>query len=549
MTAAADLDPNANTDSSAARAVVLVIGPDPAADANTPRLAGRSALEHTLDRAARVPGTAAVVRIEPAAHHPANPLNPADPSAPRRAAARRWARAAWRGGLGGTTVWDELLPAAPLAAALAAHDAQAAVLVGAGWCAFDPHLAGRLLELHQSAPEAYGMTFTQAPPGLGALVVGRPLLEAMAASDATFGGALAYRPSRPALDPIGREVNLPIAAALRDTARRFVFDTPEAQRRLGALAHTLGPDFATADADTLAAATRAAEGPAPPDAFDDLPEELVIELTTRRIATGPVTVQHHVDLPDTDMDRELAMRLAAQCKDRLVTFAGLGDPVLHPHFAATVRAAAAAGAAGIHVVTDLLGPETDDALLTTLPLDVVSVALNADTAATYAKLMGLDAFGNVMRRLQGLFDTRSRGLPWVIPRLVKTTDNLTDLETFFDRWMHHVGHAVIDRAPRGGSGAGALMADLGPVPMDPPWTTPTPGQIKRRLHVQASGAVTLCAQDWHARAALGHADDAPLTALWARVNQVPLGGASPDHAPVCQRCLAWWRLRTGSPES
>ena len=391
---------------------------------------------------------------------------------------------------------------------------------------------------------------TQAPPGLGVLVVGRPLIEAMAASGATFGGALAYRPSRPALDPIGREVNLPIAAALRDTARRFIYDTPEAQHRLAAVADTLGPGFATASADAVAAAARAAEGPAPPDAFDGLPEELVIELTTRRLARGPVTPQHHADLPDADLDADLALAVAAQCKDRLVTFGGLGDPVLHPRFAQTVRAAHDAGAAGIHVVTDLLGPENHDGLLTTLPLDVVSVRLNADTAATYSDLMGVDAFAEVMRRLQGVFDARpatdrASGLPWVVPRLVKTTGNLTDLEGFFDRWMHHVGHAVIDRAPRGGCGAGALMPDLGPVPMDPPWTPPTPGQVKRRLHVRASGAVTLCADDWHGRAALGHAADAPLERLWAEVNRVPLDGATPDDAPVCRRCLAWWRLRTG----
>ena len=524
----------------APRAVVLVVGDPPP---NAPDLAGRPVLQHTLERAARVPGTASVVRVPLAT----DALHA--PGIRSRAAARRWAGAAWRGGLGGATAWDELLPAAPLAAALAEHDAQAAVLVGASWAAFDPELAGRLLALHLSAPEAYGMTFTQAPPGLGALAIGRPLLETMAASEATFGGAIAYRPSRPAMDPISREVNLPIAATLRDTARRFVFDTPEAQRRLAAVAAALGDGFGTADADQIAATARATEGPAAPDAFDDLPEELVVELTTRRLATGPVTPQHHVDLPDTDLDADDLLGVAAQCKDRLVTFGGLGDPLLHPGFADAVRAAHDAGAAGIHVVTDLLGPEELDGLLTTLPLDVISVRLNADTAATYKQLMGVDGFDDVMRRLQGLFDARTDRLPWIVPRLVKTTDNLVDMEAFFERWMHLVGHAVIDRAPRGGCGAGALMKDLGPVPMDPPWTDPVPGQVKRRLHVRATGDVTLCAQDWQARAALGHVRDAPLRELWANVNRVPLGDATPDHAPVCRRCLAWWQLRAGAVAS
>ena len=75
----------------APRAVVLVVGDPPP---NAPDLAGRPVVQHTLERAARVPGTASVVRVPLTtdAHHA--------PGIRSRAAARRWAGAAWRGGLG-----------------------------------------------------------------------------------------------------------------------------------------------------------------------------------------------------------------------------------------------------------------------------------------------------------------------------------------------------------------------------------------------------------------------------------------------------------------
>ena len=52
----------------APRAVVLVVGDPPP---NAPDLAGRPVVQHTLERAARVPGTALVVRVPLAtdAHH------------------------------------------------------------------------------------------------------------------------------------------------------------------------------------------------------------------------------------------------------------------------------------------------------------------------------------------------------------------------------------------------------------------------------------------------------------------------------------------------
>ncbi|MEM1107872.1 MAG: SPASM domain-containing protein [Planctomycetota bacterium] len=538
-------------------------------------LAGRPALWHTLQRAGRIARVGRIVVVHPPGQDPLAGIDTSyiptpietfahgdvagDNLTPRLRSARKWALSGWRGGLAGATAWDELLPARPLALAMDQFKAEAAVLVGGDWCGFDPGYADGLLDIHLDAPEAMKVTFTQAPPGLSPLVTSRAVLHDLADKQATFGGVLAYNPKRPAIDPISRECNLPIAADVRDTARRFIFDTPGSIQRLERIAETLDEDFLGADAAVITDACRGWEIEHPGHITDELPEQITIELTPIRLVNGPITPQHYVDLPRSEMDFDLACGVIAQCGGKAVTLGGLGDALLHPRWPELVKAAANAGVFGLHIETDLLSPREELAPLTELPIDIVSVRLNADTAATYAKVMGEDRLPEVMANLQWLFDRRrtvtesqnqlpgllpgvGAGLPWIIPRLVKTADTLKDMEMFFERWMQVVGHAVIERPMTLGKGSFALVPDLSPVPMDPPWKPPSPHQVKRRLTVLSDGTVTLCGQDALGRASLGNAADNSLRDLWRRVADLEIPGSS-DDSPVCRRCYDWWSLR------
>lgn len=564
-------------------------------------LAGRPVLWHTVNRAARIEGIERVIVVHPPERSPLSGIDTASfgvpvetfahdqvaggAFTPRIRSARKWALSGWRGGLGGTTAWDELLPAAPLVAALEQFRGDAAVLVGGDWCAFDQGYAAQLLKLHLGAPEAMKVTFTQAPPGLSPIVTSRAVLTDLAKNHATFGSVLAYNPRRPAVDPIGREVNLPIAATVRDTARRFIFDAPgsfpesECASRgfhpLQRAAVVLGDDFAEADAVGITDACRAWESRHPDHVFDTLPEQIAIELSPRRLANGPITPQHSIDFDRGDMDPALARGLFAQLAGKSVTLGGLGDATLHPQWADLAGAALDAEVLGLHIETDLLAdrevlaPLTENLGQAQRLIDVVSVNLNADTAATYEKAMGVDRFGEVIDTLQWLFDRRGQrtktvtsaetqnqvsgaipgaGVPWIIPRLVKTLDTLGDMESFFDRWMHLVGHAVIQRLPTGGTGPFALVPDQSPVPMDPPWKRPSPHQIKRHLTVLSDGTVTLCRQDWLGRAALGNAKDTPLLELWRNAATLDLPGET-DASPVCRRCGDWWSIHSQPREA
>jgi len=443
----------------------------------------------------------------------ADPQSLTDRTTQARLAARKWALTSWRGGFGGTTCYDELLPAGPLAQAMTEHKADAAVIVGGDWCCFDPALASRQLALHVDAPQAMKLVVTQAPPGLGAIVTSRDVLGEFAEHGAGFGGALWYNPKKPVIDPIGRDVCLPVPPGVRDTFERFIYDTPTGIAAVRALADAQGTSFDPAA--TLADF---------PDPFPDLPSpirHLTLELTPKREAIGPVAAQHYVALDRPDMPADLAVRVvqqAAAMGDCTIMLGHLGEPTLHPDLRHIVEAAREAGAFAVGVETDLLMPSDEAEALQDLPLDVIAVRFNADTSETYEAVMGVDGFTRAAKNLQRLFERRARCFgagrssgPWIVPKLVKVRQNVRELESFFDRWVTIAGHAVIERFDQGNG----LAPDLSPVPMDPPKPLPTPLD-HRCAYVLSDGKVTRERGDWLGQSAVGEVSRDSLDEIWKR---------------------------------
>lgn len=476
------------------------------------------------------------------------------------AAGRKWSLTGWRGGIGGMTSYDELLPAGPVLRLLEQHDADAAVVVRGDWCVFDPALASEQLEVYRSAPESMKLVFSQAPPGLGALVVDRLVLEGLAQHRSTIAQLLCYNPEKPALDPISRDVCVAVPTVVRDRHRRFIYDTPRSAAHLQDIAGRLGQSLRDADAEQIAACSLEVDSVCPERQLDRLPPYWTIELTPQRPAHGPITPQHHLPpggLPRKPMDTARAVDLVQQLGaqgDVSVMLGGLGDALEHDGWLKVVEAAHDAGVMGIGIETDLLCDDATIEQLRDAPVDAVSVRINADTAAVYEQLMGVDGFKTVLDNLQSLYAPGSRyyrgardglgnsggGFGWIVPRLIKVADNLRDMETFFERWMRLAGWAVIDRFDTGRG----LIPDLGPVPMQPPRPpgyAPPVHRQKRNLTVLSDGALALCGQDWLGRAALGNVADAKLIDLWRgtpRLSESLIAVEADEHA-VCERCQDW----------
>ncbi len=478
-----------------------------------------------------------------------------------RASARKWSLTAWRGGLGGATCYDELLPAASLFDAMNQFKADSVLIVGADWPIVDPLLCERVLGHHLEHTDDMQLVFTQAPPGLAGVAVGRKLLEQLAKKSASFGHVLAYNPGKPQADPIGRDVCVQIPASVRSCTKRLIYDTPGSVGMINWVASQMGEAFQSAGAEAVVEAVRGIDDETA-CGFARLPQMITLELTPRRLVDGPITPQHHVQFDRPDMALDLAKRIVAQLgKDSgiAITLGGLGDALLHEQWEDVVIAARDAGVMGIAIETDLLADRAVIERLLDAPIDVVSIRLNADTADTYRNAMDPqdkldDGFATAVKNLEWLVNERNRrtgaaqsgndgagqhaGMPWLVARMVKTPQTLGDMETFFDRWVYYGGHAVIEPAT---SGCG-LMPDQSPVHMAPP-NRGACRQISQRMTILSDGRVAQCDQDWLGRACGGDADTTPLMEVWQAMRpsrQAHKTGRWGELA-LCGNCHEWHR--------
>jgi hypothetical protein len=242
--------------------------------------------------------------------------------------------------------------------------------------------------------------------------------------------------------------------------------------------------------------------------------------------------------------------------DVALTLGGLGDPLLHEHWNQVAAAAHDAGVLSIAIETDLLvETETLDRILSA-PIDLVTIRLHADSAATYQRVHGVDRYTRVLDNIAYLMNHRTdretactpsagparHGLPWIVPRFMKTVDTLPEMETFFDRWTHFTGHAVIDPPCPGQGPQGPLMPDLGPVPMAPPRRTPC-RQLSLRLTIHSDGRVARCDQDWLAAGAPPAPPDASLADIWTCMDTLRAAhdAAQWTDLGICAPCRQWHR--------
>ncbi|MBL8746830.1 MAG: DUF115 domain-containing protein [Phycisphaerae bacterium] len=442
---------------------------------------GQPIFQRTLTRLARVPGLQGVVLItaDPerikamiadlptpltidVMHVPIETLRA---SAESIAASRLWAPTCWRGGIGGMTCYDEVFDPSLAVEAMNRFNYHAALLIGPDWCDIDPELCGEVIARHAQSPSTLPLTFTQAPPGRAgcviALELARKLAEGREAGDpgASIGALLGFNPLRPRRDPIAEACCIQIPANLRSTHRRFIADHAESD---------------------------AAE--APPLARPG-PTHLILELNTdrgRRDRSPRLSLDHAAEI------------LTQACADRQIvalTLFGRGDPLFHDELPAIIRAARAAGIAGVHVRTDAFAEESEiDALLAARP-DVISIDLYALAESTHAALTGTAHFPRTLHNTQRLLDGRRmlRGLPhpWIVPRITRRDAVYDEIEGFYDRALYFAHAGVIDPLPRAIDGQ-----RIAPLP-------PPRGAVEReagaRMFIRCDGLVIADESDPHAR--------------------------------------------------
>jgi hypothetical protein len=505
------------TDSGGTLAVVMVVDPGVSAlgcprDLGAAFLLGKSTLDLTLERLTRCRSVKRVVMLtaHPEALRRLTARAPAgltidvvgcevgvlEEHRRRVGSGRLWSRTSWRGGLGNLSCYDEVLCPAAAAPVMARLGIDAAVVVGADWALVDPELIDKTVARYRELAARSQLVFSQAPPGLGACVVGRGLVEEMAAHPGVFasiGALLGYIPAAPQADPIAKPACVGVEAVVRDCPVRLIVDSAAAGREIARALRAVGP----AAACGMNAAELATALGDPASLAGELPRLLTLDLSGEDHGLASQIV-------------ELAARQIGERADAGVTLLcaeleGVDIPGL-------VRQFRDAGVAGVHLRTRLACAEDEAVALLKSGVDVISVDVVAGTRETALALTGVDRFERVMGNLDAMLSRRGEGVPWIVPRIERRDAVYAEIERVYDVSVMRFGACVIDALERPIAGE-----RIGPLPVPE-------GVLRRRamgeVRVGADGGVRSFEGE-----ALGSLAITPLRTMWTEYAESAWRGA------------------------
>lgn len=465
-------------------------------------------------------------------------------------ASRKWSLDGWRGGVGGSTTFDEYTDCRLIEGFLrhTAIEAEVVLSVPPAAPLFDADLAARMIEHRGTNRDEARLTFTQAVPGIAGIVLDAALIKEFAAASIPVGWAFSYKPDTPTRDLIFQPACMEIPAPLRFATGRLIADTHHSERALRMLLQqSESPDLAAigqwlVDRDETG--------------VEPFPREVEIELTTddpfpnamlrprgaRVGRRGPMSL---------DLLRSVAAELS-EYDDALCVLGGFGDPLRHPEFPAVLeilRPASGGGVFGLCVRTaavDLTPPLAE--AIVAHGVDVLSVTLDAWTTELYAKLQGIessDAGGlesvrGRIDRLSELQRERSSPRPIIVPEMVKARENVQELDVFFDGWTRRVGAVNVV----GYSHFAGQLEDRSVIDMRPPVRSACK-RVRGRCLVLADGRVALCDQDFRGTHPVGRIGESPLSEIWrsAEFQRVRAGHLAGRYelSPLCAACGEWHR--------
>ena len=475
--------------------------------------------------------------------------------------ARKWTNG-WRGGLLQTCAFDHGFYAKWVVETVQQLNVDAAVLIDPAAGFLDATLLNQLLE-HADKHVESPLIFTQAAPGLCGTVLRKSLLVQLASANLHAGKFLHYQPTQPTRDPISDPSCLPVPTSVARSPHRFTLDSDRQIRLIEAaiehVANVSGaederPGFPRSLADV--SAEQLIQSMNASDSLRSIarssPREIVVEITTRRIAR-PIFLPDSAGISRQDLQlTEVASLFAeiAQIDDIHLILAGVGDPLLHPQFISIIQQARQAGINSIHIRTDLLElPQELLEFLTTPtgpdrlpPVDIVSVHIPAVSAVVYKQLMQVDGLSRVLdnvRRMVEMKWSRQSPGPIIVPVFTKCKDNLGEMDVWYDRWLAAMGSAVI----AGASDFAGQIADHSPVDMTPPNRRGC-NRLDSRMHILSDGTIVACEQDFTGLSPIAKIRSLPVLQAWAdgigALRSRHQAGDISAH-PLCGKCKDWHR--------
>ncbi|CAN5535501.1 hypothetical protein BH09PLA1_BH09PLA1_17030 [soil metagenome] len=454
-------------------------------------------------------------------------------------AARRWTDG-WRGGLLSTCDFDLGFHPEWIKELSDRMESDAIVLIDPASALVDPALVDSVIE-HASTRQHVELCFSQAPPGLGGVLLRPAMLTRLCESRIHPGRAVHYMPEAPARDPISTDACAPIATPIARSARSFRLDSHRQIVRINHASASLNGTLAASDAEAIVNRFSWTKH------VDEFPREIVIELNTNRRSAPiywPGRYQQIERQQAATIEQWTALLAEASAADDLrLTIGGAGDPLESDLLFPLIDAAKSVGVRSIHVQTDLLGddPKTVE-MLATSGIDAVSINIPAMTVETYATVMGVDGLKQVLNNIATFVRARSaagRGVPLIVPTFVKLAANLAEMELWYDQWLGAVGCAVID----GPSDFGGLVPNLSLAEMSPTCRSAC-ARISSRLTILSDGSAVACEQDVLGKTSCGNIASQSLREIWTtRLAPLRADHANKNwssHSP-CASCKEWHR--------
>lgn len=491
-------------------------------------LGDRTVMRRTLERLLHARELAQVVLAVPEGWDPAAALDglpvegrlvlarrgPAPDSIQRRSrwSSRAWCDACWRGGLGGRSVFDEILDTTAVGQAMEMARASHAFLCGPDWPLVAVREAwgadGMVAAARQSARRQW-MHFAPGPAGASGCLLSRDAVGELASGQVPSIGA--WLESRVDWSRQPERMRPPTAiATLRE---RLIMDTPRAILRIRRSIEPLLLRHADPDQETIVAAVSRLADAAP----SLPPQQLILELNTGRRGCGASSPHRFGSLQRPPMTLRRLDRLTsrlAEARDTVVTLGGAGDPLIHPDVGEMVRRLRAAGALAIELRTELLSP-TAAQRVRELDVELISVDLHAVDAPGYRVMMGPGDFGVACAALHDLLVSRqgprNDPFPWILPRVERLRPAVAWVPMFVEQWTRDGDGAIVDSPPQTDPWGSLMVHAPMPATGDDPWAHP---DTLRRMTVLSDGRVPVVDGDLLGSQVAGSVDSEDLVALY-----------------------------------
>ncbi len=435
---------------------------------------------------------------------------------------RKWALGAWKGGVGHAYFAGEAGTPRNLLALCTEHDLQHILLAPAEAPFIAPELIDMQLGQFFKDNACKQIYLATCPPGLGADVVSREMLEVFSRAGRSFEGVLDFRPDTPGHNIDGMGMFYWYPNRITSLQVRLCGDTDLSLKRLRRLADHFGDRADAVTAEEIIAGLKAA----PELLAGPFPQEVLVEVTSRCNHAGPADGPTGTDGDLSPALLEAVLSEITHFDDVRMSWGVCGEPLLHPQITTLLSMLSARPPFGFHLHTDAL--ELSDEVLGALKQaapDIVSVSLDAVEPETYRALHGVDGLEKAEANLERLRGELGPENTFVVPEFALCGQNKDEVEHFYERWYGRTGWVVV-RDHDDCAGQRECLAQRKHVPSEKNFCMHLAGT----LAVRPDGTLVPCLQDIWATTALGRLGSVTIADAWRK---------RPLAFELCERCSRW----------